>query len=197
MDPSSSVGDLLRAARTGDQSAWNDLVDRFLPLVTGVIARHRLYGADAEDVNQTVWLRLVENLDTIREPNALPGWIATTVRHECLGLLRRRGRATPVDPSATGCFDRLLAEEDPDEELIRDERHEALRRGLGELSEQRRELLLLLLEDPPPSYAEINRRLGIPIGGIGPTRARAIDELRKTAALSALLTMADGPDLRR
>jgi RNA polymerase sigma factor (sigma-70 family) len=188
MDQTCSVGELVRAARGGDQRSWNDLVDRFLPLVSRLIARFRLYGADAEDVNQTVWLRLVEHLDAIHEPNAVPGWIATTTRHECLAVLRRRGKATPVDPMGDSPFDRLLEEEDPCEELIRDERHRALRAGLAELPEERRALLLLLLEDPPPSYAEISRRLGMPVGSIGPTRARALDHLRSTGAVQALLT---------
>lgn len=188
MDQTCSVGELVRAARNGDQTSWNDLVDRFLPLVTRLIGRFRLYGADAEDVNQTVWLRLVEHLDAIREPNAVPGWIATTTRHECLAVLRRRGKATPVDPLGTSTFDRLPVEEDPCDELLRDERHRALRAGLAELPEDRRALLLLLLEDPPPSYAEISRRLGMPIGSIGPTRARALDHLRTTGALNSLLT---------
>jgi RNA polymerase sigma factor (sigma-70 family) len=186
MEQTCSVGELVTAARNGDQGSWNDLVDRFLPLVTRLISRFRLYGADAEDVNQTVWLRLVEHLDTIREPNAVPGWIATTTRHECLAALRRRGRATPVDPQDGSPFDRLLAEQDPCDELVREERHRALLAGLAELPEDRRELLLLLLEDPPPSYAEISRRLGMPVGSIGPTRARALDHLRSTGALTAL-----------
>jgi RNA polymerase sigma factor (sigma-70 family) len=190
MEQTCSVGELVRAARSGDQGSWNDLVDRFLPLVTRLISRFRLYGADAEDVNQTVWLRLVEHLDTIREPEAVPGWIATTTRHECLAVLRRRGKALPVDPTTGSSFDRLPEEEDPCEELLRDERHRALRAGLAELPEDRRALLLLLLEDPPPSYAEISRRLGMPIGSIGPTRARALDHLRTTGALHSLLATA-------
>ncbi|WP_442940197.1 RNA polymerase sigma factor [Nocardioides sp. B-3] len=68
---------LVNEARGGSQSAWNQLVERLLPLVTSLIRRHRLFGADADDVNQTVWLRLVEHLDRIDEPRALPGWLAT------------------------------------------------------------------------------------------------------------------------
>ena len=95
-----TVVDLVNAARAGDQGSWNDLVDRFLPLVTSVIARYRLQQSDADDVNQTVWLRLVEHLDDLREPRALPGWLATTARNESLQVIRRRGRDTPVDPQA-------------------------------------------------------------------------------------------------
>lgn len=182
-----TVGDLLAAARDGDQGAWNELVERFLPLVSGMIARHRLWGADAEDVNQTVWLRLVEHLGRIREPDALPGWIATTTRHECLALLRRNKRTSPVDPS----FDQATADPDPTDDLMEAERRHALRTALEELSEGRRALLLMLLEDPPRPYAEISRILGIPVGSIGPTRARALATLRSTSALTALLTVHD------
>src|ERR1700750_3097968 len=92
------VDELVRAARAGDAAAWDALVDRYLPLVTAVIRRLRLSAADADDVNQTVWLRLVEHLDTLREPKALPGWLATTARNEGLRAIRRRGRDLPVDP---------------------------------------------------------------------------------------------------
>ena len=79
------------AARAGDAAAWDALVDRYLPLVTAVIGRLRLSPADADDVNQTVWLRLVEHLDGLREPRALPGWLATTARNEGLRLIRAPG----------------------------------------------------------------------------------------------------------
>ena len=189
MDESSSVPELVAAARGGDQNAWNAIVDRFLPLVTGVVARHRLFGADAEDVNQTVWLKLVEHLGRLREPEALAGWIATTTRHECLALLRRRQRSSPVDPGSYGAFDRDPDQSDLADDLLREERHQALRDGLRELPEDRRRLLLMLISDPPPSYHEISRTLGIPVGSIGPTRARALDHLRSTGAIRALLTV--------
>jgi RNA polymerase sigma factor (sigma-70 family) len=189
MDQSSSVPELVTAARNGDQNAWNALVDRFLPLVTGVIARHRLFGADADDINQTVWLKLVEHLDRLREPEALAGWIATTTRHECLALLRRRQRCNPVDPSSYGVFDHDPQQGDLADDLLREERQHALREGLRELPEDRRQLLLMLISDPAPSYNEISRTLGIPVGSIGPTRARALDHLRSTGAIQALLAV--------
>jgi RNA polymerase sigma factor (sigma-70 family) len=189
MDQTSSVPELVTAARDGDQNAWNALVDRFLPLVTGVIARHRLFGADADDINQTVWLKLVEHLDRLREPEALAGWIATTTRHECLALLRRRQRCNPVDPSSYGVFDHDPQQGDLADDLLREERQHALREGLRELPEDRRQLLLMLISDPAPSYSEISRTLGIPVGSIGPTRARALDHLRSTGAIQALLAV--------
>ena len=175
------VEELVEAARTGDSAAWDALVDRYLPLVTAVIRRLRLSPADADDVNQTVWLRLVEHLDRLREPRALPGWLATTARNEGLRQIRRRSRDLPVDPGG-GTFE-TAESSDPGEALVEDLKSHALREAMLELPEARRELLLLLLADPPLSYDEISARLGIPRGSIGPTRARALEQLRSSRAL--------------
>ncbi len=180
-----SVTALVDGARAGDSQAWDALVERYLPLVSALIARHRLRGADAEDVNQTVWLSLVEHLDSLREPEALPGWIATTTRNECLRWLRLHQQSTPVDPQGPSPLDTLSVDQDVDDDLLREERHHALREALEELPAPRRELLILLLDDPPMAYGEISDRLGIPIGSIGPTRARALETLRRSPALSA------------
>jgi RNA polymerase sigma factor (sigma-70 family) len=183
-DSQKDVEQLVAAARAGDAAAWDDLVDRYLPLVTAVIGRFRLSSSDADDVNQTVWLRLVEHLDGLREPRALPGWLVTTTRNEALQLIRRRARDLPVDPGATAAFDGVGDHApDVDEALVSDLRAQALRDALDELPPKRRELLLLLLVDPPLPYEEISARLGIPKGSIGPTRARALEQLRSSRAL--------------
>src|SRR5687768_6246105 len=97
-EATSDVTALVRAAGQGDQTAWADLVDRYAPLVASVVHGFRLPPHDAEDVLQTVWLRLVEHLGDLREPRALPMWIITTTRNECLRLLRRGQRSRPFDP---------------------------------------------------------------------------------------------------
>jgi RNA polymerase sigma factor (sigma-70 family) len=181
MPQPTDVEQLVEAARDGDPAAWNALVDRYLPLVTAVIRRLRLSPADADDVNQTVWLRLVEHLDGLREPRALPGWLATTARHEGLRVIKRRARDLPTDP-AGHTFDTAEVF-DMGESLEEDLRAAALREAMGELSEKHRELLLMLLVDPPLSYDDISARLGIPRGSIGPTRARALAQLRRSRAL--------------
>jgi RNA polymerase sigma factor (sigma-70 family) len=181
-----SVDDLVTRARDGDQASWNALVDRYLPLVNAVIRRYRLSSADADDVNQTVWLRLVEHLGDLREPRALPGWLATTARNEALRVIRLRGRDAPADPQGV-TFELRGERHDLDEDLIREERSQALRDGLRELPAARRELLELLITDPPVSYDEISAKLGIPKGSIGPTRARALEQLRNTRAMRALV----------
>lgn len=193
---SADVGLLVQQVAAGDERAWGELVERYLPLVCGLIRRHRLHGADADDVSQTVWLRLVEHIGRLREPEALPGWLAATTRNECLRVLAVSGRTTPVDPIEHGDF--AGAEMvDHDKGLTSAEERQALREGLAELPEQRRTLLLMLLTDPPATYAEITQRLGIPTGSIGPTRARALEQLRETKAMRALFPRSEPMGVRQ
>jgi RNA polymerase sigma factor (sigma-70 family) len=185
-DDESSVSQLVAAALQGDHTSWNRLVDRYTPLLLSVIRRHRLQGDDAEDVVQTVWLRLVEKLEGIREPEALPGWVITTARNECLHLIKARRFLSPTDLEDRG-WPEGTGPSAVDSDLLEAERHEALLMALAELPERQRALLLLLIEDPPLSYEEIGRRLGVPIGSIGPTRARALARVRAYEAVQALL----------
>ncbi|WP_230394347.1 RNA polymerase sigma factor [Plantactinospora alkalitolerans] len=180
---------LVSAAAGGDELAWAELVRRYTPLVLSVIRAHRLDRTDAADVNQTVWLRLVEHLGRVREPAALASWLATTTRRECYRLLRVGRRTQPFDPyddaveGTVGVF--LLADSTaPDENLLRTERQQALRDGFGQLPARCRELLSLLVADPPSSYREIAARLGMPIGSIGPSQARCLHKLRNCPALA-------------
>ena len=98
MDPVPECSELVRAAVNGDAAAWNALVDRYQPLVLSVVRSFRLRESDAQDVNQTVWLRLVERLGDLREPRALPGWLVTTTRNECVQVLREGRRTFSFDP---------------------------------------------------------------------------------------------------
>lgn len=175
--------DLLVAARVGDQSAWDTLVERFMPLVVSIARRFRLPEKDVEDVSQTVWLRLAENLHAIREPRALPGWISTTTRREALAVIKTARRSSSVDPGGSWMAGLPTESAGVDEELLRAERRHALREGLAELKPEQRQLLLLLASDPPISYEDVSRRLGMPIGSIGPTRARYLKKLRETSAV--------------
>lgn len=191
-----TLTDVVIAARSGDREAWHWLVKRYAPLVIGVTSRYRLGADDAADVSQAVWLKLVEHLDDIREPRALPGWIVTTTRNEALRVLKSRQRTVAVDPQIGFGLDAASDASSVDDELLRDEQYHALREGLRELRPRHRDLLVLLLADPPLSYADISRKLGIPIGSIGPTRARCLEALRHTPALRTYLATSDSA-LRR
>lgn len=177
--------ELVKASIDRDEDAWNELVRRFAGLVGFVIRHYRLSPSDTQDVSQLVWLRLVEHLGQIREPAALPGWLATTTRHECERYLRVNGRSVAVDPM-TMKEDKSAGPE-IDEMLLAVERRQVLLDGLGQLAPQQRELLVMLAADPPYAYSEISQILGIPIGSIGPTRSRVLAKLRDTDAVRAYL----------
>lgn len=185
-----SVTQLVAGALAGDEGSWSEIVRRHTRLVMARVRQFRLTPQQAEDVAQTVWLNLLEHLGDLREPEALPGWISTATRHECIRTSNLARRSIPVDPS-TG---RLDAQDDaePDTDLLRSERHAALRAALAELPTHQRELLLLLSTDPPPSYQEVSARLGIPVGSIGPTRQRGLARLRRTEAIRTYLATPSG-----
>lgn len=184
----SEVGELVAAAVHGDQQSWNAIVERYAPLVRSIALRYRLSANDVEDVSQTLWLTLVNHLSDLREPRALPGWITTTTRNLVWRALATQRTTVPVDPSHQESVLTLDAVDNGnlDEQLLREERRQAIREGLDELPNAQRQLLLLLAQDPPLPYQEISRRLGIPVGSIGPTRARCMARLRGTTAVRAL-----------
>lgn len=179
----SSLSDLIERASGGDQAAWDELVERFSGLVWSTARAHRLTQAEAADVTQTTWLRLIENLDRIHDPERLGGWLATTARRECLRHIRLRGREVMVEDDS---YFEAPAGETADSALIARERDGALRRGFARLSERCQALLRMLAAPEPPSYEEIGDALGMPIGAIGPTRARCLEKLRRTPELAAL-----------
>ena len=176
----SDLACLAGAAAAGQAQAWDALVGRFAGLVWAVARGHGLSPVDAADVSQTTWLRLAEHLPRIREPERLGAWLATTARHESIGLLRRAERQVPVDPTCGPCaLDTVLAAPDVDRELLDQERDEALWRAFESLSSPCKVLLRTLLADPAPSYAEVSEALGVPMGSIGPTRKRCLGRLRR------------------
>lgn len=182
--PRESAGDLLRQARDGSQGAWDALVDRFTALLWSIARAHRLGDADAGDVVQTTWLRLVEHLGRIEDPDRLPGWLATTARHECLATLRRSGRERPTDDETS--FEAADGADPLDSRLLAQERDARLWECFGQLSGRCQALLRVLMADPPPSYAEVSAALSLPVGSIGPTRGRCLDRLRALAATRGL-----------
>jgi len=197
-DDRSDVTLLVAAAEQGDEGAWGEIVDRYTPLVVAVVRRFRLSPAELQDVAQTVWLRLVEHLGDLREPRALPKWLITTAEREGLRAATASSRTQLRDPQDEAWAARLVVEDDQDADLVRSERHVALMEGFAALSSRQRELLTLLSEDPPVPYAEISRRTGIPVGAIGPTRARALARLRTTPSVQRLLnTVEAAPSERR
>jgi RNA polymerase sigma factor (sigma-70 family) len=181
------VAQLVTRARNGDQQAWDALIERYAPLAWSICRRHRLDRIDAEDVAQTVWLRLVDHLDRLRDPDALPGWLATTTRRECLQVLdtARKTDTLGLVVDARDAPDQQAAA--AEQELLAAERRAALREAFTGLPPHCQRLLVLLIQDPPVSYAEISARLGISVGSIGPMRRRCLDGLRRHPAIAALI----------
>jgi RNA polymerase sigma factor (sigma-70 family) len=182
------VRDLVARARQSDKAAWDAIVERYAPLVWGVCRRYGLSRPDSEDVGANVWLRLVENLDRLREPAALPGWLVTTTRRECQQLLTLGKRSIPVEDVDLPA-DPAPASEDL---VLAEERRVALRTAFSGLQERCRQLLSMLFGDPPAPYAEISSALGLAVGAIGPNRARCLERLRRDPALLNLRD--DSPD---
>jgi RNA polymerase sigma factor (sigma-70 family) len=184
-----SLGQLVRASAGGSEAAWNELVRRYSPLVTAVARSHHLTAEDARDICQTVWLRLVEHLRNLREPDALPLWLMTTTRHECSRQARRGRRLVPADlHDETG----VAQQEQPataslDAEILAAELRQAVREGLGQLPVRDQRLLELRASDPPAPYQEISVLLDMPIGSIGPTLRRSLERLRETGPVQAYL----------
>jgi RNA polymerase sigma factor (sigma-70 family) len=186
-----TVVSLVVRAASGDHAAWDEIVERYAPLVWAICLRHQLDRQTVDDIGQSVWLLLVENIGRLREPAALPGWIATTTRRECLRALRASGRQAmevltppeelPPDESAA-----------MEQEIVEAELHAALRAAFAELPAGCRELLSMLISDSPHGYASISATLGIPMGSIGPTRARCLARLRRSRYLAAVLADRDG-----
>ncbi|MDX6691949.1 MAG: hypothetical protein QOG15_3406 [Solirubrobacteraceae bacterium] len=170
------VAQLVGAAAGGDQRAWDALVDRYAGLVWAVIRGHRLSGADAADASQTTWLRLVEHASGLKDPARVGAWLATTARRECLRILRTSGRQIPFGDDLP---EPVCEDEGVDDDLLRCERDAHLWEAFGRLPERDQSLLRMLVSDPAPSYLEIAGALDMPIGSIGPTRARCLERLRR------------------
>jgi len=173
------VGELVRLAASGERAAWESLVERYEGLVWSVARSHRLDSASAADVVQTTWLKLLEHVDDLRNPDALSGWLMTTARNECLRVLRHQSRTIPTED------DRIPQQSVPSEldaQLLESERDAALWRAFATLSARCQTLLRMLAGDPAPSYEEVGAALGMPIGSIGPTRGRCLATLRRAIA---------------
>jgi RNA polymerase sigma factor (sigma-70 family) len=183
-----SVVALVRRVSDGDKEAWNEIVERYSPLVWSICARYQLSQPDIDDVAQGVWLMLLEKVRGLREPAALPGWLATTTRNECLRVLRTARRYAPDGLPADDMMPPDLATKAIEEGLLEAELGAALRAAFAELQPACHKLLSLLISDPPPAYADVSKTLGIPVGSIGPTRARCLGQLRRSPHLAGFLT---------
>lgn len=186
-----STTDLVTSAGAGDRKAWDALVDRYARLVWSVIRGFRLDEATAGDVSQTVWLRLVENLDRIRNPERLASWLATTARNEAIRTKRLYDRTVPTAVE----FQIVDSEPAVEAGLLATERDAEVAGAFAVLEDDCQDLLRAVTADPPLDYETIAEMLGRPIGSIGPTRARCLEKLRR--ALESIQTGAREVDRGR
>ena len=188
------VAGLVRRAAAGDRWAWERLVDQYARLIWAITRDFKLVESDAADVAQVTWLRLLENIHKIENPDRVGSWLAATARNECLRNLAARKRVVLADDDIV-LDGAAVAEPEVDERLLSAERAVMVREALSHLPWRWQRMLELLMSDPPASYSEISEQLGLPIGSIGPTRNRCLARLRVLlhASLGELCGLAPAP----
>lgn len=177
---------LVSRCRNGDAAAWTALVQRYQRLVYAIVLRMGLDEHAAADVFQTVFTRLLQHLNRIADPQRLQAWIVTTAKRESL-LQRQQGRRTVSmtrdDDEGGDGSEWDIADDGPLPGQALDALQQAhqLRLALDGLDERCRTLLMLVFRDDDDTlaYDEVARRMAMPVGSIGPTRARCLDKLRK------------------
>lgn len=180
----SSPGNLVRRAAAGDRAAWDELVDNYTRLLWSIALAYRLGQADAADVVQTTWLRLLEHLETIRDPDRVGAWLATTARRECQRVLAQGGRVSPTDDDRTLDLGATMVAT-PEAVVLTSERDRILWRAFLQLEPRCQRLLRLVAVVATP-YEVVADALDMPIGSIGPTRARCLERLRRSLAASGI-----------
>jgi RNA polymerase sigma factor (sigma-70 family) len=197
LDAATSIEELLLRAGPGDPAAWDEIVRRYSNVVLATVHSFRLQNADADDAVQMTWLRLAENCHRIQRPESLGGWLATTARRECLHILHRQAQHPP--PTSHGAAEAALRQADsyvdPAQLVIDADITRTLEKLVEELSPAQRTLLRALFSDNPRPYAEAARAAGIPARGLGPTRARALQQLRRRLAEQELSAAVRAPDV--
>jgi RNA polymerase sigma factor (sigma-70 family) len=175
-------------AAAGDQQAWNRLVDQHGGMLRAIAAGFRLSRADAEDAMQTTWLSLIQHIGRLRSPDRVNGWLATTMRRNCMRLMQRQRWEVLGDVSEVAAIDQTS---DVEGMMVRNEADTLLWRLVGRLPPRQARLVRALFADDA-SYRDITKALAMPMGAIGPSRARALRRLEQ------LLRQAGGaPDALR
>ena len=172
--------ELVAAARLGDQWAWHSLVHRYLGLVWAVARAHQLNHYDAADVCQNTWLALTENLTSVRTPENLSAWLATTARREALRVIIARKRETPLADSQLEFFsDRALGAQDIEAQAIEADQQHGLFKAFSALPERCQRMLRLVANAPELSYSQLAKAVGLAPGSIGHTKGRCLAVLRR------------------
>jgi RNA polymerase sigma factor (sigma-70 family) len=179
-DRATRIAALVSAARQGSDDALGEIVTEFSPLLWHVARAAGLTSSDAQDVIQTVWMRLLEHLDGIRTPAALTGWLVVTTRREAWRVRAAERKQIPADQESFAG----LPHQGPgaEEQVIVDDQRRTLWTAIRQLSPRCQELLRIVAFVPRPDYAVVAAELGMQIGSIGPTRGRCLAKLRALLA---------------
>lgn len=170
------MASLVSAARQGDEDALGEIVTELSPVLWHVARAVGLSSGDAEDVLQTVWMRLLSHLDNIHNSAALGGWLVVTTRREAWRVRAQERAKLPADQELFAA----LPDQAPgsEEQVIVDEQRRILWAAFAQLSRRCQELLRIVAFVPRPDYRAIAAELGMPVGSIGPTRGRCLAKLR-------------------
>lgn len=171
---------LIQACRQGDAQAWQALLDQYERLVFFIPLKYGLSHDDAADVAQYCFIALMESLDNLRDDSNLAAWLSTVAERRTWRLLKQYRRERIGDEEDVAQDASLIGTTDGRRPLERGEQLEWINEGLSHIGDRCRELLLALYFDrDEPSYAEVAQKLGMPVGSIGPTRARCLERLRQ------------------
>jgi RNA polymerase sigma factor (sigma-70 family) len=181
--PDNKLVELVLAARAGDSSAWTKLIGRFDTTLRSIAGSFRLAPADVDDVVQATWLDLLHDVQHLREPAAIGGWLATATRRRAMRLRRARVREHLTDDLQVSGGSHLAG---PEATALASERRAVLARALATLPDRHRRLMTLLLTQPTLDYQQVSNLLTMPIGSIGPIRARSLARLSRHPELRAL-----------
>lgn len=178
---------LVERCLAGDERAWEALVRRYERLVYAVARSYRLGDEDLADAFQSVFAALLSGLPRLRDPRSLCRWLSSTTERIARAIALRRRREQALEANDPDTLSTLAADDGPvGQDLERLERQTLVRLALSGVGDRCRRLLeALYYEDPQPAYAELSKRLGVPIGSLGPTRARCLERLRRNLDMIA------------
>lgn len=177
--PAYSPAELVARIRARDELAWRAMTRQYEPLLRWLVRQCGLSADDADDAIQLTWLRCLEHIGQLTDADRLTGWLVTICRRECIRLATSSRREVPLsEPDMARLIDEDREEADPcAKAALRDECNR-LYQAIVALPERQRTILVELLRREDQSYLDLSRRLGLPIGSIGPTRQRALSRLR-------------------
>jgi len=178
---------ILEGCRQGDPNAWEHLLGKYERLVYSIPLNYGLTKEDAADITQTTFITLLQSLDTLRDETRLANWLITVTRRHTWRWLSHGQREGTSPNSDLAEIEQII---DANKDLEKWEQIIWLNDGLNQLKKLCRELILALYFDPnKPSYSEIARRFKMPVGSVGPNRARCLEQLKQV-----LSTLRESPN---